>query len=103
MAQSAHEATLQAILAKETGELSGLAETETSSRLQLTSLTGQKQELQYQFIQYRSITFPRMLSTALNAGQTRWLNRAGAFVVLVLFFVLGLINLIILVGALIGS
>lgn len=102
-AQSAHEATLQAILAKETGELSELAETETSSRLKLNSLTAQKPELQDQYNQYRSITFLRMLSTALIAGRTRWFNRAGAILLLVLFFVLGLINTIILVGALIGS
>ncbi len=102
-AQFAHEATLQAILAKETGELAGLAEIETSSQLKLKSLTAQKPELQDQFNQYRSISFLKMLTTALIAGQTRWFNRAGAIILLVMFFVFGLINPIILVGALIVS
>ena len=102
-AQSSHETALQAILSKETGKLAELAETEISSHLQLTSLTNQKQDLQDQFNQYRSITFLRMLLTALTVGQTRWANRAGASVLLVLFFVLGLINPIILIGAIVVS
>jgi len=102
-AQSAHETALQAILSKETSELTALAETETSSRLKLSYFSSQNQEVHDQFEQYRSITFLRMLSTALIAGQTRWSNRAGAFFLLVLFYVLGLINTIILVVALIVS
>ena len=80
VAQSALEATLQFILANETSELAGLADTETSSQLNLNSLTAQKPELQDQFNQYHSISFLKMLSSALIAGHTRWYNQAGAII-----------------------
>ncbi len=100
LAQSTHVSTLQAILSKETSELSVITEVQAASNGKMTALTTQHQELLEQYQQHSKITFLGLLSTALMSRSKRWLNRAAAFIFLVLFFIFGGANMVFLIGAL---
>ncbi|MBE0696339.1 MAG: hypothetical protein IH586_05395 [Anaerolineaceae bacterium] len=102
-AQSAHEVSMQALLNQQTNDLQELADSQASTGSTLSNMQTQIQELRDQHQQYSAVTFPRILVSALASGSDRWFNRALAWVSLAVFAVLGLLNTILLIAALIRS
>lgn len=102
-AQRSYESVVEKLRQTEANELVSAEAAESAARQNLTGLETEQQELAGMLGQYQGITFFKFMLAILTAAQENWKTRAGAYLVLLGFFVLGLANIALLIAALILS
>jgi hypothetical protein len=82
-------------------ELTSLNEKEASARLRITILTNQQNEARAQLDQHSRITFLDMLAVSVFGAPAGAMKRALSLVAPLAYLATGVLNIIILIGALI--
>lgn len=101
--QTSHSNSLENLRMQEANEVANVTIQENTARQSLVELEAQSMDLDSRLALYKGISFPKFILAVVSGADHRWFQKLLSYVVVLVFFILGIANVVLLVSILVQT